>query len=70
MGYGSGGYIGSLCYILHFFLPPFTNLVFFVNAVFVLTTCSLFPLTLPYSTFLRTVGTKVSKEILRIKIAV
>lgn len=48
----------------------FTNLVLFVNAVFVLTTCSLFPLTVPYSTFLRTVGTKVSKEILCIKIAV
>lgn len=57
-----GGYVGDFCCILHFPLPPFTNLLLFVNAVFVLTTCSLFPLTLPYSTFLRTVGTKVSKE--------
>lgn len=65
-----GGEVGSLCCILHSPLSPFTNMVLSVNAVFVLTTCSLFPLTLPYSTFLRTVGTKVSKEILCIKTAV
>lgn len=59
----------AMCCILHSPLLPFTNTVFTVNAVFVLTTCSLFPLTPPYSTFLRTVGTKVSKEILFVKIA-